>query len=258
MYIYGLIVLFSVLAGCDTGSGTDTSDIDKPETKYNLLKIEESTNSRLSNAFIYCGDDAMATKSDDIPDSYQYPDNVDNYPLDPSEGDYITVDTIIHEDVVCFTNQAACKVGTKTMGAEMSGIVFRNIDVLKCGRGLVIDNMDTATVRDIIFENIGFEYITPFDALYFVIQDGTDWRYSEGTGAIDNIQVTDIVLNDFSVKPMFRIEGRDTEDTGTTQTYPVGTVTCRNIFLNDTKITEDNAEDEIRLVTTEADDIRFE
>lgn len=297
--------------GIIDGNGGSLRDEDIPETKYNLLKIEDSSNcsvdgiiamdssfwstivyrsdavaitnykvinrweavgwnetdgvdfdnasnSILSNAMLYVGDDCMATKSDDIPDDYVLPGGVSDYPADPTVGPYVTVNNVIHENVVCFTNQAAAKVGTKTMGAEMSDIVFRNIDVIKCGRGMVIDNMDTAAVHDIVFDNITFEYITPFDAANFIIRNGTDWRYSEGVGTIENVSASNIILKDFPLRPLFRIEGRNADDTDPPTVYPVSGINFTNVLLNGELLTDANIDDKIRLVTHEADEISFQ
>jgi len=299
--------------GIVSGNGANLRDEDLPGTKYNLLKIEESssctvdgivaldpsfwntlvyrsdaveitnykvinnwqsvgwnetdgvnfdssTNSRLSNAMLYTGDDCMSAKSDDIPDDYAIPEGVIDYPEDPSVGEYMSVNNLVFEDIVCFTNQAGAKIGTKTMGADMSDIVFRNVDVLKCGRGLVIDNMDTAIVHDITFENIEFEYITPFDAVNFIIREGTDWRYSEGVGAIENVTISNVIYNGFpnNLAPLFRIEGRTVEDGDPLVSYPIGTINFSNVFLNDQHIDDTNYTDYIRLVRHEADVITFQ
>lgn len=294
--------------GMIDAGGTYLRDKEVPETKYNLLKIEDSTdctvdgvtsidssfwntivyrsdnilltnfkvinhrksfgwnetdgvdfdnatNSKLSNAFLYTGDDCMATKSDDIPDDYVYPVGVSNYPADPTTGEYIAVNNLVHEDVVCLTNSVACKIGTKTMGTEMGNVVFKNIDVVKCGRGLVIDNMDTARVHDITFENVEFEYVVPYDVVDFGIQEGTDWRISEGIGAIEDIFATNIICKDYDegLLPNFRINGRQGDEN-----YSIGAVRFTNVQVNDVHITDANRDDNMGLLAEYADDIIFE
>jgi polygalacturonase len=102
------------------------------------VNFDESTNGTLSNAFLYTGDDSMATKNEE------------------ASG---TVDTrnIIHEKVVCYSNSVCSKIGTKTMGQTIDGVVFRDIDVVKAGRALNIDAYDTALVQNTRFENIRIE-----------------------------------------------------------------------------------------------------
>lgn len=102
------------------------------------VNFDESTNGRLSNAFLYTGDDSMAVKNEE-----------------PAG----TVDTrnVIHEKVVCYSNSVCCKIGTKTMGQTIDGVVFRDIDVVKAGRALNIDAYDTALVQNTRFENIRIE-----------------------------------------------------------------------------------------------------
>jgi polygalacturonase len=102
------------------------------------VNFDESTRGRLSNAFLYTGDDSMATKSEE------------------ASG---TIDTqdIIHEKVVCYSNSVCCKIGTKTMGQTIDRVVFRDIDVVKAGRALNIDAYDTAVVQNTRFEDIRIE-----------------------------------------------------------------------------------------------------
>ena len=102
------------------------------------VDFDESTNGRLYNAFLYTGDDAMATKNE------------------VASG---TIDTnnIVHEKVVCYTNSVGCKIGTKTMGQTIDGVVFRDVDVVKAGRALNIDAYDTAVVQNTKFDNIRIE-----------------------------------------------------------------------------------------------------
>jgi polygalacturonase len=102
------------------------------------VNFDESTRGKLSNAFLYTGDDSMATKSEEATG---------------------TVDTrdIVHEKVVCYSNSVCCKIGTKTMGRVMDGVVFRDIDVVKAGRALNIDAYDTAVVQNTRFEDIRIE-----------------------------------------------------------------------------------------------------
>jgi hypothetical protein len=210
------------------------------------VDFDNATNGTLYNAFLYTGDDSMAVKSDDIPDDY-IPPPIPDYPADPTTGAYISTFNIVHEKVVCYSNSAACKIGTKTMGQTMSQITFRDIDVVKCGRGLVIDNMDTATVSDITFEDARFEYHGAFTAVYFIIQKGTDWRVSEGTGLIEDIQVTNAMYNDFPFAPEMLMWGR--YDTDTETEYAINNVTFTDLYVNGAKvISEDDPNVNFRIV----------
>ena len=229
------------------------------------VDFDNSTNSELSHALLYVGDDCMSTKSDDIPDDYDIPDvpGDGTYPPDPTTSDdYISVDNIMHKDVVCYTNQSACKIGTKTMGTDMREVHFEDIDTVRSGRGLVIDNMDTATVHDIYFENIVFETSPPsFTPAEFVIRNGTDWRISEGVGAIEDIFANNIVYNGYtssSQPPLFRFLGRTASELDPPQSFPIGTVTFTDIYVGDLKLTDENIEDNARLVKTLAESVTFQ
>ena len=254
----------------------------RPATGWNEtdgVDFDNSTNSTLSHAFLYTGDDCMATKSDDIEDDYVYPELEEgqNYPADPSTGAYISVDNLLHQDVVCYTNQSATKIGTKTMGTDFGNVTFNNIDVIKCGRGLVVDAMDTARVHDIFFKNITFEYVISFDPVVYNISGGTAWRYSEGTAQVGNLFAENIYLNDFQdAPPGIDIRGRigkavvvpDTDsdtadsdsDTGEKilPEYPIGTVKFTNFNVNGVRVTAANMDSVISLGARVADDITFE
>jgi polygalacturonase len=111
-------------------------------TTYNNtdgVDFDEATNGLLSNAFLYTGDDSMATKTED------------------DTTGYINTKNVIHEHVVCYSNSVCAKVGTKTMGQTIDGVTFRYIDVVKAGRALNIDAYDTAVVQNTHYENIRIE-----------------------------------------------------------------------------------------------------
>jgi len=157
-------------------------------TTYNNtdgVNFDESTNGTLSNAFLYTGDDSMATKNEE-----------------PSG----TVNTknILHEKVVCYSNSVGCKVGTKTMGQSIDGVVFRDIDVVKAGRALNIDAYDTATVQNTKFENIRIEAAD--SSIIALSQDEPpDWRDAANTSVIKDTYFTNITSD---VKKPVNLHGR--------------------------------------------------
>ena len=102
------------------------------------VNFDESTNGKLSNAFLYTGDDSMATKNEEASGT-------------------VNTRNILHEKVVCYSNSVCGKIGTKTMGQAIDGVVFRDIDVVKAGRALNIDAYDTALVQNTRFEDIRIE-----------------------------------------------------------------------------------------------------
>src|SRR4029078_12201847 len=69
----------------------------------------------------------------------------------------VNTSNIVHDKIVCYSNSVCAKVGTKTMGQTIDGVVFRDIDVVKAGRALNIDAYDTAVVQNTKFENIRIE-----------------------------------------------------------------------------------------------------
>ncbi len=144
-------------------------------TEYNNtdgVNFDESTNGKLYNAFLYTGDDSMATKN---------------------EFDSGTINTknILHEKVVCYTNSVGCKVGTKTMGQTMDGVVFRDIDVVKAGRALNIDAYDTAVVQNTKFENIRIE-AADSSIIALELNDPPSWRTAANTSIIKDTYFTNV------------------------------------------------------------------
>jgi hypothetical protein len=109
-------------------------------TTYNQtdgVDFDATTMGTLTNAFLYTGDDNMATKCE----------------LNANQN----TNGILHQHVVTYSNSGACKIGTKTGGTVMNGIVWDDIDVVKAGRAMAVDGYDTAVVQNTIWENIRVE-----------------------------------------------------------------------------------------------------
>ena len=147
-------------------------------TTYNNtdgVDFDESTNGILSNAFLYTGDDAMATKNEEASGT-------------------VNTKNITHQHVVLYNNSAGCKIGTKTMGQSMDTIVFKDIDVVKAGRGLVIDGADTAVVQNTTFEDIRIESV---DSTLVDVQNNNlpSWRTAAGTTLIKETFFTNVAAD---------------------------------------------------------------
>jgi hypothetical protein len=149
------------------------------------VNFDESTNGKLSNAFLYTGDDSMATKSEEAAG---------------------TVDTknILHEKVVCYSNSVCCKIGTKTMGQSIDGVVFRDIDVVKAGRALNIDAYDTAVVENTRFENIRIE-AADSSMIALSSDEPPSWRTAANQSIIKNTHFKNVTSD---VKKPINLHGR--------------------------------------------------
>jgi polygalacturonase len=119
------------------------------------VDFDESTNGVLYNAFLYTGDDSMATKNEE-------PSGTEN------------TNNILHEKVVAYSNSVGCKIGTKSMGQSMDDIVFKDIDVVKAGRALTMEGYDTAVIRNTTFEDVRVEEAGIFIKL--ALDEPPDWR----------------------------------------------------------------------------------
>lgn len=151
------------------------------------VDFNNCTDSSLTNAFLYTGDDCMAVKSDDIPDET----DVDGI-LDPTEGAYIAVSNITHTGIVCHSASSGCKVGTKTFGPTMTGIQFKDIDIVQAERGLVIDAVDTATIDQTVFQDIRMESINGRLVDFNMDPEAITWRTNPGTCTVTNTTVSNV------------------------------------------------------------------
>lgn len=157
-------------------------------TGYNQtdgVDFDESTNGLLDNAFLYTGDDGMATKNEE------------------PNGTVNTKD-ITHQHVVVYNNSVACKIGTKSMGQSMSGVTFKDIDVVKAGRALTIEAYDTATVSDTTFEDIRVEAADSM-LIHLALDQPPDWRDAANTSVYRDTYFTNVSSD---VKQVIRLHGK--------------------------------------------------
>jgi hypothetical protein len=155
-------------------------------TTYNQtdgVDYDGSTNGNLYNAFLYTGDDGVSTKT---------------------EEDGIDTKNIVHEKLVIYNNSAACKIGTKTFGKTMDAVVFKDIDIVKAGRAMVIDANDTAVIQNTKFENIRVEGAD--SSLIDIEEDrAPDWRTAPNTAIVRDVYFTNVASN---VKKVINIHGK--------------------------------------------------
>lgn len=160
----------------------------RPDTGYNQtdgVDFDESTNGLLSNAFLYTGDDNMATKNENATGT-------------------INTKNITHENIVCYSNSGCAKIGTKTEGTSMDGITFRNLDVVKAGRSMVIDAVDTAVISNIRWENVRVENT---DNLIDLQEDSPpSWRTAQNIATIRDAYFTNVASD---VKKVVSLRGRN-------------------------------------------------
>jgi hypothetical protein len=157
-------------------------------TAYNNtdgVDFDESTNSKLYNAFLYTGDDSMATKNEEA-------------------SGVVNTKNIIHEKVVCYSNSVGCKVGTKSMGQSMDAITFKDVDVIKAGRAMTIEAYDTAVVSNTTFENIRVEAA---DSMFInlALDQPPDWRDAADTGIYKDTYFTNVSSD---VKKVISLHGK--------------------------------------------------
>jgi hypothetical protein len=157
-------------------------------TAYNQtdgVDFDESTNGKLYNAFLYTGDDAMATKNEEASGT-------------------VNTKNITHEHIVAYNNSVGCKVGTKSMGQTMDGITFKDVDVVKAGRGLTIEAYDTALVSNTTFEDIRVEAADSM-LLNIALDQPPDWREAANTSSVKDTYFTNVSSD---VKQVINLHGK--------------------------------------------------
>ena len=94
-------------------------------------------------------------------------------------------------------------MGTKTFGTTMDGILFKDIDIVKAGRAMVIDCVDTALIQNTRFENIRVE--TADSRLIDLEEDRPpSWRTTPNTAIAKDTYFTNVSS---AVKKIINIHG---------------------------------------------------
>jgi polygalacturonase len=155
-------------------------------TTYNQtdgIDYDASTNGTITNTFVYSGDDNLSPKTE-------------------QEGG-IDTKNIVYQNAVLYSNSGGCKIGTKTFGTVMDGVVFKDIDIVKAGRAMAIDANDTAVIQNTIFQNIRIEAA---DSNIIDIEEdmAPTWRVAPNTSTVKNVSFTNVSSD---VKQLINIHG---------------------------------------------------
>jgi polygalacturonase len=157
-------------------------------TVYNQtdgVDFDESTNGKLTNAFLYTGDDGMATMNEE-----------------PSGT--INTKNIVHEHIVVYNNSVGGKIGTKSMGQTMDGVVFRDMDVVKAGRAMTLEAYDTALVSNTTYEDVRVEAADSM-LINIASDQPPDWRDAANASVVKDTYFTNISSD---VKKTINLHGR--------------------------------------------------
>ena len=157
-------------------------------TTYNQtdgVDFDESTNGLLSNAFLYTGDDGMATKNEEA-------------------SGVVNTKNITHQHIVVYNNSVGCKIGTKSMGQSMDGVTFKDIDVVKAGRAMTIEAYDTAVVSNTTFADIRVEAVDSM-LINLALDVPPDWRDAADTGVYKDTYFTNLSSD---VKKVVSLHGK--------------------------------------------------
>lgn len=146
-------------------------------TNTDGVDFDSSIDCSLTNAVIHAGDDNVVVKG-----------------LDGER--LFTTERILFDKVLTVSNSAAAKIGTETCVEKFNDIVFKNIDVVKCKRGIVINGFDSTRIEKVRFENITVEN---FDfngsesprLIDFEITNSS-WRDCTGDCTIDGVSIKEL------------------------------------------------------------------
>ena len=179
------------------------------------VDFDSSINCSLVNAILHCGDDNLVVKGLDHERKF----NTEN---------------ILFEKVITLSNSAATKIGTETCVEYFKNIIFKDIDIVKCKRALVINAYDSAMIKNIVFENINIEsfHHTGFESPRIIDFEITDnsWRPCTGNCIIDNVKINNINI-------YCNIQDVDSQILGKSEKYSAKNISIKNIFLNKKRIT---------------------
>lgn len=178
-------------------------------TNTDGVDFDSSIDCSLVNAIIHAGDDNVVVKGLD------------------SDRDFVT-EKIVFDKVLTISNSAATKIGTETCVEYFRDIVFKNIDVVKCKRGLVINGFDSARIERVRFENIyieEFEY-TGNESPRLIDFEVTDksWRECTGDCIVNGVEVININV-------LTSMEGVESQILGKDSVYGINNVLIKNCSI---------------------------
>ena len=179
-------------------------------TNTDGVDFDSSVDCSLINAVIHAGDDNVVVKGLD------------------SERKYPT-ERILFDRILALSNSAATKIGTETCVEYFKDITFRNIDVVKCKRGMVINAFDSTRISNVRFENIsieGFDF-NGAEAPRLIDFEITDksWRECTGYCVIEDVAVSNIDVT-------CSMNGVESQIKGKSEQYPI-----KNVRIDCCKVT---------------------
>lgn len=180
-------------------------------TNTDGVDFDSSTDCSLIHSVMHCGDDNLVVKGLDSQRKFN-------------------TERIVFEDILVMSNSAATKVGTETCVEEFNDIVFKNIDIVKCKRGLVINGFDSALIKNVRFENINIE---SFDyngnesprLIDFEITDKS-WRQCTGMCRMDSITIN-------GLNARCSVSGVNSQIHGRSNQYNINNVLIQNLMINE-------------------------
>jgi len=163
-------------------------------------------------------------------------------------GDGSQMRDITFRNVVCVTSCGAARIGSESGAKEIAHCVFRDIDVLDCGRAATIMLWDPVEVRDIRFENFFVERSGGANRqrLIDIVMGDPERSRTNGKAVCEDIEVANFTSAQMCARPM-RVAGFSKD-------RPVRNVTLRNLVIAGKPIvTETDAAFEICF----AENVRF-
>jgi hypothetical protein len=118
----------------------------------------------------------------------------------------MNIKNIWHEKIVTYSNSAACKIGTKTMGQSMTNVTFKDIDIIAANRAMVIDAFDNALIDNTVFQDIRVENT----GILISVQNNQvpSWRTAVNQSVVKNTYFTNIASD---VKKSITLQGKSAQ-----------------------------------------------
>lgn len=187
---------------------------DKDWSNTDGVDFDSSSGCSLVNAVIHAGDDNLVVKGMD------------------TKRRFVT-ENILFDNILTLSNSAAAKIGTETSVAYFKDITFRNIDVIRCKRGLVITGYDSTDIENVLFENFtieNFDFVGHTPSLIdFEISDQCSWRETLGRCTINNVKIRNINV-------LCSIDSVNSQLLGRTNQFDINNVKFKNIQIQGKKV----------------------
>jgi hypothetical protein len=182
-----------IMNNCPALNWTNTDGVD----------FDSSSDCDLVNSVMHTGDDNIVVKGLDTTGRYN-------------------TKRIRVEKIIGISNSAATKIGTETCVKYFRNIEFKDIDIVRCKRAIVISGFDSSSIDHIRFSGIRVEQVVfqgkESPRIFDIEVTDKSWRECTGRCRISHIKIRDIIS-------FFPISNVESQILGRTPEFNVSNVT---------------------------------